>query len=253
MTNPIKAFQNTRKEHEVTLWSKWNDNGRQAEHLEPLIKAYEPLISQKVRQWNAPAVNKTAFKAELQKHLIKAFETYDPERGAAINTHVENRLVKAHRYRNRYQNVRYIPEGKSEKIGPLQRASDQLTEDFGRPPTHEELADHLEWPLKQVQTLYKAINRDVPASKPSSTGTATAQVNMQQLPRDQEVIQLLHYELNPEELKVFNHIYGRDGHKKMDSTNDLAKELNKSPSQISRIKTTIADKYKRFLLSGGSA
>lgn len=229
-----------RKAREVGLWREWNDGGRKSEHLEPLLQAYKPLIAQKVREWRPPAIPESAFKAELETHLIKGLETYNPER-AALSTHLNVRLQKAKRYMVQHQNLAYIPEGQAAYIGKIQKARDQLTDELGRAPTHIEIGKQVGLTPKRVGTIVSAMRKDIPASVfgESDPGTkATA--------REREVLSLLRYNLGPEELTVFKHLYGQDGHARIQSTNELAQKLNKSPSQISRLKSSILRKYKQY-------
>ena len=70
--------------------------------------------------------------------------------------------------------------------------------------------------------------------------------------REQEVLNLINAELSsvfphPDERTVFEHIYGLNGKATVIGTNDLAKKLGKSPSQISRIKSAIGAKVKSYL------
>jgi DNA-directed RNA polymerase specialized sigma subunit len=229
-----------RKVREVGLWQTWNQNGRKPEHLEPLLKAYQPLVNQRAKEWKPPAIPQSAFKAELQNHLIKALETYNPER-AALSTHIGVRLQKAKRYMTQHANVAYIPEAQVSYIGKIQRATDKLTEDLGRAPTHNEIADHVGLPLKRVSTIIGAMRKDIPASAfgendPMQKATA----------REREVLDLLQFNLSSDEKQVFNHLYGREGQPTITSTNELAQRLGKSPSQISRLKTSILGKYKKY-------
>ena len=246
MPNPVEQFLSTKeaalqqkreKEHQqLTLWKQTG----QPEHLEPLLKSYEPVIAQKVRQYKAPAVNEAAFRAELQKHLIGAFESFDPSRGAQLSTHVENRLRKAQRFNNRYQNIAYIPEGQAQYIGKINKAQDELTDQFGRPPTHDEIADHIGIPPKQVGKIIKAQRRDIAASSFESDPTEIA------MHRDQEVLSLLPYNLTADERQVFNHIFGQEGAKKITDTNSIAAAIGKSAPQVSRLRTSILNKYQQY-------
>lgn len=244
--NPVDEFLReknaaltAKRENELSMLNTWRKT-KQPEHLEPLIKAYEPLVGQKLRAFKAPSVNEEAMRAELQKHLIGAFESYDPSRGALLSTHVENRLRKAQRYNNRFQNFAYIPEGQARYIGGIKRTQDELSEQFGRPPTHDEIADHMGISPKQVNKVLSSQRRDVPASSFASDPTEIA------MHRDQEVLSLLPYNLNDEEKKVFNHIFGQEGARKISSTNDIAKALGKTPSQVSRLRTSILAKYNKY-------
>lgn len=232
-------IQKKRRE-ELGHLENWRANGKQPEHLEPLLKAYEPLVAQKIRLWKAPPVPEAAFRAELQKHLIKSFETFQPNRGAQLNTWVENNLRKAQRYNTKYQNIGYIPEGQARLIGPIAKAQNELTEQFGREPTADEIGDHIGMQPKRVARIMTAQRRDIPAS---AFETDPAEMTLQ---RDDEVLSLLPTVLTMDEKKVFDHLYGQNGAQKIQSTNDLAKRLNKSPSQISRLRTAILNKFNQY-------
>jgi DNA-directed RNA polymerase specialized sigma subunit len=115
-----------------------------------------------------------------------------------------------------------------------------LSEDYGRSPTHDEIGDHIGMRPRQVAKIMKAQRKDIPAS------TFESDPHEMALQRDEEVLSLLPFNLSQEEKTVFNHLYGRDGHASIQSTNDLAKKLGKSPSQISRLRTSILQKYNTY-------
>lgn len=249
-TNPAQEFLELKTKEaadkaraDLELWKTWDSGGRTPELLEPMLTRYAPLISRKVNEWKAPAVSPDAFKAELQKHFINAAHTFDPERGVAFNTHVQNRLRKAQRFNTRFQNVGYIPEGQVRNIGPLQQAQNELSEQFGREPTPGELATHLEMPESKVTALMKALRKDVPSSAFETDPAAFA------TSREADVIRLFQRRpedyLTPDEVKVFNHIFGANGAKKVTDTTTLASLLGHSQPKISRLKTAIAGKIRK--------
>lgn len=227
---------------DLKMWEEWNQGGRTPELLQPLMQRYQPLIARKEKEWRAPAVAPAAFKAELTKHFIGAAQTFDPSRGVAFNTHVQNRIQKAKRFNAKHQNVGYIPEGQAKNIGPLQQANNELTEQFGRAPTHEELGQHLDMPTNKVTSLMKALRKDVPSSSfetdPGAFGTS----------READVVRLIqkrpHDYLTPDEVATFNHIFGVNGAKKITDTTTLAATLGHSQPTVSRLKTSIAAKIK---------
>ncbi len=235
-----EADNSGRREKEHTLWRNWNDNGRQPEDLQPLMTAFHPLIVQKTKEWKPPMVPESAFHAELQEHLVRAFETYDPKR-AALTTHVNQRVQKAKRYTGRYQNMAYIPPGKTRYIGQIQIAQNNLQQDLGREPTHDEIADHIGLPVKKVQQIISAQRKDIPGSAWESDPLPQA------LSREHEVLGLLHYELTPDEKEIYEYVLGINGKPLIQSTGQLATKFGKSPSRISHLKTSIINKYKSFL------
>lgn len=245
--NPVERFSSLVKEavkkqraDEIAHLERWRASG-DPEHLEPLLKAYEPVIQSKIRQYKAPSVNESAFRAELQTHLIKAFETYDPSRGTQLNTHVQNHLLKATRYNNLNQNFAYMPEGQTSIIGKIQRAQNQLNEDLGREPTHAEIAAHIGRPTSVVSRTLKSNRKDIPASKFEDDPDEFA------AHRSAEVLSLLPHSLNEEENQVFSHLMGHEGHEQITSTNALAQKLGKTAPQISRIRSSILTKYKGYI------
>lgn len=235
-----EADNQTRREKEHALWAQWNENGRKPEDLQPLMQAFKPLIVQKTKEWKPPMVPESAFHAEIQEHLIKAFETFNPAR-AALTTHVGSRVQKAKRYMGKYQNMAYIPPGKTRHIGRIQTAQNNLREDFGRDPTHEEIADYLGMPVKKITQVISAQRKDIPGSAWESDPFPQA------LSREHEVLGLLHLELSPDEREIYEYVLGINGKPRIDSTGDLAKKFGKSPSRISHLKTSIINKYKSFL------
>ena len=73
-STPVDEFEDYKSKEaaekaqkDLALWNSWHESGRKPEALQPLMKRYEPLLNNKVREWKAPQVNQAAFKAELQK------------------------------------------------------------------------------------------------------------------------------------------------------------------------------------------
>jgi DNA-directed RNA polymerase specialized sigma subunit len=260
--NPVSTFLTEREknaarraEQDLNMWQAWDQGGRKADDLKPLLKRYNSLFNRKTREWKAPAVSPEAFKGELQKHFIRAVKTYDPNRGAALNTHVQHRLQKAKRFNARYQNVGYIPEGQARYIGKIDRATNEFQEQ-GINPSSAQLARRVN-EMEQadgrtanltgakITRIQTARRKDVPSSAFETDPTSMSMV------REQDVIRLMQRRpneyFNKDEAQVFNHIYGTKGHRKITSTKDLAKQIGTSQSRISRLKTSIGKKIKSNL------
>ena len=218
---------------------------RDPAHLAPLLKAYEPVIANAMRRYRAPTIPEPVFQAELTAHTIKAFETYDPSRGAALNTHVTNRLMKAHRFNNQHQNFAYIPAEPAAYIGKIDRAQSELREDLNRLPTNEEIANHLGVKTKLVDRVQTARRADIASSKFEDDPYEKS------IGRNEEVISLLPYRLNEKQKEVFAYLYGDKKHlipRNNGKVNmgQLAQQLNMSGSQLSRIHAQIGTEFKKF-------
>lgn len=273
--NPLEAFfgQKTaegtkRKEHEIALWQKWKDEGHKPEHLEPLLKLYEPVFNKKMSAWKAPMIPEAAFKGELQKHAINAFYSYDPSK-AALNTHVENTLRKALRFVNKHQNTAYIPEEKSRYIGDIRRAQDALTDELNREPTHDEIHAHMlkdpdkdfrKLTPKRIGEIIKAQRRDVPAGMfggaeefdySAGSNVGGRAFEQQQIETAANILPTL-FPNKPDMHQLFHYTFGTGGYPQITRTGALAKKMGKSESQIARMKTQMGDTLKPYMQPGGN-
>ena len=86
-----------KQQKELEMWRHWNANGRQPEHLQPLMHSFKPLISSKVNVYTSKIrdIPPEAIRAEFNNQFVKALETYDPNRGAGLGTHIHYNLEKA--------------------------------------------------------------------------------------------------------------------------------------------------------------
>lgn len=235
-----KKHAAARAAQDLELWNKWNESGRKPEHLEPLLNRYENLFNRKVQEWSPPMIEREAMKADITKNAIKAFQTYNPDK-AALNTHVQNYIQKSKRFMVQHQNVAYIPEQQAYSIGDIQRAQSSLNEDLGRDPTPSEIADHLGMKVKDVVKIQKSIRKDI-------AGSSLESDPMPHLgSRQQEVLAILPSVLTPEEKQVFDYMYHPDPKKRIMSTSVIARKMGKNDSQVSRLKTSIIGKAKKYM------
>lgn len=229
---------------DIQAWETWKQQPT-PERMDTLMGRFDPVFRSKAQTWKAPNVNQAAFLTNLRINAVDAFNTYDPNRGASLRTHLENRLQRAKRFNVQHQNYAYQPEGQVGHIGRITKAQDILREELGRDPTPQEITQHLNPELqgrnqlspKKVERILQGQRKDIIGSSFESDPTPFA------IQREREVIGLLRKDLNPEQQQIYDHLYGKNGKKQITSTTELAKVLGKSPSQISRLRTGILQKF----------
>lgn len=260
MSDPVSDYFDSREKiaqdkyaEDIQLFNQWKENPNKP-NLGKLLKHFEPEINKRVKLFKAPAVDIAAFKADLKKNAIVAFETFDPNRGASLRTHVANRLKRSQRFNAKHQNVAFIPEEKSALITPIQKARDFLYQENGTEPSHSEISTYLndnpglvrnkrvsgQVTPQLVKTVYDYQIADIAGSSFESdpySKTMSSEV---------ETMGLLRGALKPDEQVVYDYLLGKNGKPKIESTGVLATRLGKSPSQISRLRKRIEATFRKY-------
>jgi RNA polymerase primary sigma factor len=101
--------------------------------------------------------------------LMKAVERFDPKKGGKLSTYaswwIKQSIKRA--LANQSKTIR-LPVHLVDKIGKIRRVAAQMTEELGREPTNEELAEELGLPLAKVAHLKTVAVR--PASLDAKIG-----------------------------------------------------------------------------------
>lgn len=230
-----------RAQRELQMWQDWDQSGRKPEKLRPLVRSLQPLVKHRSRIFENKVrdIPPPVIRSEFQKQLVGALETFDPNKGK-MSTYVSTRLMKANRFINTYQNPARIVETRVYNITKVKNSEDFLRQQMGRPPTAMEIADHAKMPVRDVQALQKEVRKAHPTGQfgPADPTSITPS-------RTKEVMRLLPYDLTPDENAVFERVYGTGGKKQM-GTGQIAKDLNMSAPKVSRLKRSIADKWKQY-------
>lgn len=235
-----KEAARTRAKKDFDLWDQWQTNGKKEEDMDVLLKQMDPLIRRASNVY-AGKVNipKSAIRAEFQIQAIKAFDKYDPKRGAALGTYLTWQLKKGRRFVSTYQNIGRIPETRIHQITTFKNERDRLQDKLGREPSSMEIADKLKWPVNQVSAMELELRKEVPTSMLQGDLTSTKPS------KETEMIRLLQYELAPQEKLVYEYLLGINGKPQM-KPGQIARKLNMTPSKVSRIKSSIGKKAGQY-------
>ena len=223
------------KTRDIDLWRQWRATGDK-KILKALLKSLDPLIKSEARQYYVLRdIPQSAIDAEFYKQALVALKTYDPERGAALGTHVRNMMKKAKRFITTNQNVGRIPEHRTYKLQDFRRAQEEL-ERLGIPYTDEAMSQHLGWPIAEVRRMAAEDRKSLLTHKfeeDPSEETASDEA---------EVAYLVRYDLTPDEKKVYDLYFSG-----VRSTSEIAKKTGFDASKVSRLRANIASKMQKYL------
>ena len=212
---------------DMDAYNHWKATGDK-QSLGLLVKQLHPVIYSQVERVSG-TLPKAALSAEAKKWTVKAIESYDPSRGAALATHVLNYLPKIRRLNYKYQNSARLPENLQLQYTNFQTGVSQLQEELSREPTDEEIAKQLGW-SKPLVTRFKASLYDDLVESASQRPSEVSQFNENSFLMDHIMSQL-----TPEEKFILIDSPSM-------SATDAAKKIGVNLSRWNYLKSKLRDK-----------
>ena len=235
------AVESGTKDKDLQLWHQWKQGGQDPEDLKPLLGSFRGLIRSRSNRYAGNVeLPPAAIHAEFTRQAVNAFKTYDPTKGAALGSWVGTNLQKGNRFVATYQNTARIGEHRHYKVGQYQNAWATLDDQLGREPTNQEISEHLGWHPKEVTRMGAEIRKAHIES--AFEGDPTSFMPS----REAEVMKLVKHQLSPEEQLVYEYTLGEGGKPQL-KPGEMARQLNMSPSKITRIRSGIYNKMKVYL------
>ncbi len=191
--------------------------------------------------------------------LMKAVERFDPKKGGKLSTYaawwIKQSIKRS--LANQSKTIR-LPVHLVDKISKIRRVATQMSEELGREPTDDELAEEIGMVASKVSQLKTAAIRpaslDAPIGEDDSTefgeivGDAEAQDPFELL-RDKdlrdEVGDLLDV-LDDRERKIINSRFGLDGHKPK-TLEEVGEKFGVTRERIRQLQNIALHKMRRAL------
>ena len=230
------------KRREIEMWHTWDKGGREVDDFQPLHKSFKPVISAKSRSWSSrnPQVPASAIYHEMNKRFVMAMKSYNPDKGAALNTWLDRHFLKAGRFVRTYQNIGKIPEGQIKLITPYNQAKSELFDQLGYEPDTLTIADRMGEPVNKIAQLEREVRKDL-----ASSGFAEDPVTVV-APKELEAFKLVQYDLTPEERTVYEYTFGVNGKQQL-RPGEIARKAKLTPTKVSRIRNRLRVKIEEAL------
>jgi DNA-directed RNA polymerase specialized sigma subunit len=239
--NKISALsQDSKKDRtskDIDLWRSWKRSGSQ-ETLSLLLKQFEPMIQAEVNKW-AAMLARPVLETEAKLLAVDAFNTFSETGGAALATHVGNSLKKLSRLTYTHQSLARLPENKRLQYHTYDVGHTTLEDRLGRPPTADELADHLGWSTKAVINFKReAGHKEYMESGPDISGFEIQEHN--------NMIDLVHHDLAPVQQQIMEHLTGYRGSPILDNQQIMTK-MKMTQGQYSYQKRLIEQAFNKAM------
>lgn len=211
-------------EEEVVLAGRIKKGDQDARHK--MVRSNLRLVVKIARDYSNFGLPLLDLISEGNIGLMKAVERFDPQKGGKLSTYaawwIKQSIKRA--LANQSKTIR-LPVHLVDKIAKLRRVSAQLTEELGREPTDQELAEEVGMAEAKVAALKSAAIRPTSLDQPISDDDSTALGDIigddqafdpYEILRDKdlrdEVGDLLDV-LDERERKIINCRFGLDGQK----------------------------------------
>lgn len=235
------------QQQELELWERWKNTGDNSA-LNSLVTSYQPVVNKTLSKYQTVAtIPRSALEAQSKKLLIDGFKTYDPNKGTALNTHIINYQKGLYRYVTQNKDFVRMPEHRARKVGLFINVNEQLKDKLDREPTSLELAEELSWDINEVERMSKEIVKDLIQNQGGEDGHLIAFKSFDDFGRQKEILEMLYYDLDPEEKLVYEYIYGVGGKPQLETTGEIASMMGVSESKIRVLKSKISEKFKNAL------
>lgn len=232
-----------RKDKDIELWEAYKKNPGPMT-LQPLMRQVEPLIQSQVNKWSG-AIARPVLEAKGKHLALEAIKSYNPNAGAALSTHIMNRLQKLSRAVYTHQDAVRVPEYKKLKIHSYMRGQREVMDQIGREPTHDELADHLGWSPGKVTEVQQTMRPEFIESEDFG-GDMFERQSVWSPDSQDGLIDMIYYDLDPIDKMIFEHSTGYSGKEEL-SNPELMKKTGLSQGQLSYRKRKIVDKIDSLM------
>ncbi len=226
------------KANDVALWKAYKAKPSKTT-LKPLMSTMQPLIHSEVNRWKASAPQ-PVLSREAQKLTLEAVHSYDPNHGAALGTHVMNRLKKLSRVAYTNQDLVRLPENRKLRSQTYYNGHQELLNTLGREPTNDELADRLVWSPKRVSDVQRTMVGEYIESQDVGGGMFS---DVYARDTDDPVLDYVYYDMTPKDKKIFEHITGYSGVQRL-SVEAIAAKMGMSESEVRKRRGVLVEKIK---------
>lgn len=197
----------------------------------------EPTI---IKAINAYAAGDPLYKTQARLYALDAAKTYDPNKGASLETYVYGQLQRLRRTAAQRGNLTRISENVSQERAVVQRAIRELTADLGEDPTTEQIADRVGMSRKRVDALmnYKPVVPDSAAVSPEGDSLAA-----QDTDRALKLYDTVIYdELDNIDKRIYEWSTGFGKGEKL-TGREIAQRVKMTPAAVSKRYARIAKKF----------
>jgi DNA-directed RNA polymerase specialized sigma subunit len=224
--------------NKIMEWQKSRDPKLFAE----LTIRYQPVVNSVVNKYSTVGVAPATLRAQATSQMIRAFNTYKPDKGAQPTTHIWNHLQKVQRIASESQLSGHIPEHRNLKRSTFVITKQNLEDRLGYEPSVQDMAEELVWNKKEVGRMMNEIQGETTASNAEFDFYGNSSTNESS---DKALTDYLYQELSGKDKVIFEHTFGYGG-KKILNNKQISKKIRTNEMFVHRSKKRLANKIREM-------
>jgi DNA-directed RNA polymerase specialized sigma subunit len=213
-------------------YEAWH-NKPSPEAMGNLLEASEPVIQSALQSYGR---GNPALRSKARQLAVKAYQSYDPNRGAKLRTHVMTQLQPLTRQAHKLSTAVRVPERMSHDLYLLGQARTGFRDKRGRDPSDSELADVLGISHKRIRRLQRAGGEVAESSllDAEESGEATpGQPGLYRADPEKIWMEYVYHDLGPVDQQILRWRTGMHGDAIL-SNNEIAARLKLTPGAVSQ-------------------
>lgn len=219
----------------VPEWQKWKKTQSPSD-LAGALRAVDSVIDEVPRA--NPKLSRSLLRGQAKGRAIEALNSFDPEQGASLKTHVRNHLkpltMRSHGQTRAISRGRFVEETATEYRNEMR----EFEETMGREPTAGEMADRMKISGKRSsQLMERSRQYEVPESQMESLGAVPGSEDSR-LARWTEFV---YHDLTPRDQLMMDYRLGRNGKPQL-GLEEIAEKLGTSTTTVHKVLNRVADR-----------
>lgn len=210
------------------------------------LKKYEPVIQKALKQY-AGGASTPVVRDRARILAAQALKSFDPQRGARIETHLMRQLQQLQRDVPRMTDPLPIPEQFRRDQYRISEVRRELEDETGLEPDDVEIADRLRMPVKRVRKVLERMSARVPWSVYEEGGEDDEGQDVVTSERSgwDEWVDAVYQDLPARDRRIMAYRTGYGGVPTL-STNEIAEKLGITPQVVSQRSRMIQKQLDRF-------
>lgn len=223
---------------EQELYNKWKQTGDNSD-LMAVVAAMKGIIHKEVSKWATGMTPRASLDIKAKQLTIEAIKSYNPSAGTKLSSWVVFYLKKLNRFNNSYS-LFQVSEDKQLDYNKYLKTKENLTEEFGAPPTLDDLSDAMRWSPTKVVSM----ERQFSSTYNDSTLNTASYLAVPHI--GESDLQYAYNNLTTYEKKLFTMKTGWPSGKPMGVV-EIGKKVGKSMGAVSAELKALAERVNQIL------